>query len=314
MYLIRHSCLLQAANVDHQYHTLRDDLDTVFPNGHRDGEGDDNMVVSYSAYAVDHTLQVVLPQDIVDKFNLPSQVVHLWPVKELLAHDRKNVFKLASHLTDTHVVQGHFDKMKELVREGKISRQALTTAWFFKMVNRRFDLMCSRHPGMALRLIRPERHAEAVAFLEFFMDLFLGVKIEYGTWKPYLKTHAHTSYFIDDGAFFLADYRAATPQEMRELVEGTASPVCLSPFRSQEDPAPRLLTKMAAATLLLPGFVSRPATRGIQSRTQACGPVPTSGSPPVTKPVTVPVPHGAFPRRDAQPLYFPWFFEHFIVE
>lgn len=99
------------------------------------------------------------------------------------------------------MVQGHFDKMKvsyavdlmshrtacaieELVREGKISRQALTTAWFFKMVNRRFDLMCSRHPGMALRLIRPERHAEAVAFLEFFMDLFLGVKIEYGTWKP----------------------------------------------------------------------------------------------------------------------------------
>lgn len=98
-------------------------------------------------------------------------------------------------------MQGHFDKMKvsyavdlmspktgcaieELVREGKISRQALTTAWFFKMVNRWFDLMCSRHPRMALSLIRPEKHNEAVASLEFFMDLFLRVKIGDGTWKP----------------------------------------------------------------------------------------------------------------------------------
>ncbi|KAG0418156.1 hypothetical protein HPB47_005073 [Ixodes persulcatus] len=40
----------------------------------------------------------------------------------------------------------------------------------------------------------------------------------------------------------------------------------------QQDPAPRLLTKMAAATLPLSGLVSRPATRGIQSRTQAADP------------------------------------------
>ncbi|KAG0409898.1 hypothetical protein HPB47_012991 [Ixodes persulcatus] len=51
-----------------------------------------------------------------------------------------------------------------------------------------------------------------------------------------------------------------------------ASPACLSPLRSPEDPAPRLLAKMAAATLPLPGLVSKPATRGIQSRTQAVDP------------------------------------------
>ncbi|KAG0433605.1 hypothetical protein HPB47_019788 [Ixodes persulcatus] len=52
----------------------------------------------------------------------------------------------------------------------------------------------------------------------------------------------------------------------------SSSPACLSPFRSPEDPAPRLLTKMAAATLPLPGPVSKPATRGIQSRTEAADP------------------------------------------
>ncbi|KAG0420980.1 hypothetical protein HPB47_003111 [Ixodes persulcatus] len=150
---------------------------------------------------------------------------------ELLAHDKKEVFKLASHLTNMHMTQGHFDKMKisnavdlmshrtacaieELVREGENSLQALTTARFLKMVNRGFDLMCSRHPGMALSLIRPEKHDEAVAFLEFFVDLFLRR-------VAVLKTPAHTSYSIDDGAFFLADYRTSTPQEVRELVEGT---------------------------------------------------------------------------------------------
>ncbi|KAG0445294.1 hypothetical protein HPB47_017189 [Ixodes persulcatus] len=45
----------------------------------------------------------------------------------------------------------------------------------------------------------------------------------------------------------------------------------------------------------------------------SCGPVPTSSSHPVMDSVTVSAPHGASPR-DAQPLYFPWFFEHFVAE
>ncbi|KAG0415001.1 hypothetical protein HPB47_007834 [Ixodes persulcatus] len=46
----------------------------------------------------------------------------------------------------------------------------------------------------------------------------------------------------------------------------------------------------------------------------SCGPVPTSSSHPVMDSVTVPAPHGASPRRDAQPPSFPWFCEHFVVE
>lgn len=250
--------------------------------------------------------KIVLPQDVVDKHNLPSDVVHLWPVKELMSHERGKAFKLAPHLTDTHLSQGHFDKMKvcyavdlmshktacaieELVKENVISSQALSTAWFFKTVNKWFDLMCSRHPGMAFSLAKPEKHDEAVAFLEFFMDMFQRVKIGDGVWKPvqtgvllstssilalqktllhedkytfvltsrftqdslenlfsvvrgknpiptpyqckvalriisvsqYLKAPAHSSYSIDDGAFFLADYRSSVPQEVQEMVAGT---------------------------------------------------------------------------------------------
>ncbi|KAG0430720.1 hypothetical protein HPB47_022433 [Ixodes persulcatus] len=47
----------------------------------------------------------------------------------------------------------------------------------------------------------------------------------------------------------------------------------------------------------------------------SCGSVPTtSSSHPVTDPVTVPVPHGASPGRDAQPSTFPRFREHFVVK
>ncbi|XP_040078595.1 uncharacterized protein LOC120850215 [Ixodes scapularis] len=47
-----------AANVDHQHYRLRDDLYTVLPNDRPDSEGDDSTVVSYSAYAANHTLDV----------------------------------------------------------------------------------------------------------------------------------------------------------------------------------------------------------------------------------------------------------------
>ncbi|KAG0429437.1 hypothetical protein HPB47_023637 [Ixodes persulcatus] len=68
---------------------------------------------------------------------------------------------------------------------------------------------------------------------------------------------------------------ASTPGSVIVAV-AAASPACLSPFRSPEGPAPRLLAKMAAATVPLLGPVSKP----------------TSSSHPVTDPVTASVPHG----------------------
>ncbi|KAG0444322.1 hypothetical protein HPB47_013927 [Ixodes persulcatus] len=120
---------------------------------------------------------ITLPQDIVSKQSLPSDVVHLWPVNELIAHEKGKTFKLAPDLTETHSSRGLFDQMKvsfavermshktacaieKLVKKHVISPRALSTAWFFKIVNKWIDLICSRHPGMAFSLIRPEQHRQ----------------------------------------------------------------------------------------------------------------------------------------------------------
>ncbi|KAG0417402.1 hypothetical protein HPB47_005644 [Ixodes persulcatus] len=82
------------------------------------------------------------------------------------------------------------------------------------------------------------------------------------------RLHSSARHFLSHGA--------TSRWHRRQGASSSPSPqrrrACLSPFRSQEDPAPRLLTKMAEATLPLPGLVPRPATRGIQSRTQAVDP------------------------------------------
>lgn len=249
-----------------------------------------------------------LPPDIVAKLEFPCDIVGLWPVKQLIAHEKGKQFKMAPNLTDTHISPGHFEKMKvsyavqlmshstacaleELVRQRLLSPIALTTAWFFKQVNRWFDLMCSRHPCLALSMQRPDKHAEAVNFLESFIDMFSRIRIGDGSWKPvqtgvlistksilglqrrllvedgfsflltsrftqdslenlfsmirlknpiptpyqckialrvisvsqYLKAPKHGSYSTDDGAFFLADYRAAVQPELVAVLEDPES-------------------------------------------------------------------------------------------
>lgn len=45
------------------------------------------------------------------------------------------------------------------------------TAWFVPMTNRWFDLMNSRHPGMALSKSQVEKYDEAVVFLNSVIDV-----------------------------------------------------------------------------------------------------------------------------------------------
>ncbi|KAG0439739.1 hypothetical protein HPB47_016546 [Ixodes persulcatus] len=109
--------------------------------------------------------QITLPQDIVSKHSLPSGVVHVWRFNKLIAHEKGKTFKLAPGLTETHLSEGHFDKMKvsftvelmshktacaieELVKKHVISPRALLTTWFFITVKKRFALIRSRHPDI----------------------------------------------------------------------------------------------------------------------------------------------------------------------
>ncbi|KAM7307418.1 uncharacterized protein ISCGN_011054 [Ixodes scapularis] len=99
-----------AANVDHQHYTLRDDSDTVLPNGHPGSEGHDSTVVSDSAYAANHTLDV--------EAAVPSQMLHpCSPAPSILAHceahpSAANVdHQHHMHCSDSHAVplNGHLD-------------------------------------------------------------------------------------------------------------------------------------------------------------------------------------------------------------
>lgn len=67
--------------------------------------------------------------------------------------------------------------VEELFKDHALSPRAVSTAWFFKTVYKWLGLIWSRHPSMALSLFRPEKHEEAMAFLECFIDLFINLKI-----------------------------------------------------------------------------------------------------------------------------------------
>ena len=55
---------------------------------------------------------IVLPDDIVTKFGLPSNLVSLEPVKELVKLQTNSCLKLAPSLTNAHVTPGQYEKMR----------------------------------------------------------------------------------------------------------------------------------------------------------------------------------------------------------
>ncbi|KAL1463996.1 hypothetical protein MTO96_027052, partial [Rhipicephalus appendiculatus] len=200
--------------------------------------------------------------------------------------------------------------------DGVLSTKARTTAWFFKQVNKWFDLMCSRHIGTAFSYSKPEEYDKAVSFMLFFMNLFRDIKIADGSWKPvqtgvllsttsilslqkdllkegykfvltarftqdslenlfsmirarnpiptpyqckmalrvisvsqYLKHAKKGSYDIDDGAFFLADYRSKFPESVTKVIEGAVED-------EVDDVLPEMSSTEESAFLYMSGYLA----------------------------------------------------------
>jgi hypothetical protein len=145
---------------------------------------------------------IVLSDVIVKRFNLPSAVVSVDPIKQLADYDGGKDLKLAPKLTSKHLEPSHFDKMKVsfalsvfspsvtaairlLVGMDKLHSSALTTAWFLETMNHWFDLMSSRHPVMALSRFNEEKYVAAIDFLRMVSDMFRDISIgDKGVWKP----------------------------------------------------------------------------------------------------------------------------------
>ncbi|XP_064469958.1 uncharacterized protein LOC135384699 [Ornithodoros turicata] len=148
--------------------------------------------------------RIVLHPDDVHENNLQGCIISLDPLKKLVDFQDGSVFKLAPNLRKEVIEPNHFDKMKVsnamkifshatavalcyMVDKHGWPQQVLTTAWFIEQVNHWFDLMCSRHPVMALSNHNIDKHREAVAFLEKFMKFFSRAKIGNGHFKPSTK-------------------------------------------------------------------------------------------------------------------------------
>jgi len=139
---------------------------------------------------------LVLPAHVVAKFNLPTSVVCVQPLRKLVEYQADKDLKPAPKLTAKHLDPGHFEKMKVsnamavfsssvsaalrlMVETENWDVSFLTTAWFLETINHWFDLMSSRHPILALSKFNEAKYCEAVDFLRLIVDMFEHIRISY---------------------------------------------------------------------------------------------------------------------------------------
>lgn len=141
---------------------------------------------------------ILLPDETVRVNGLPSSIVSLQHVRDLIAIQDGLEFKVAPNLKPIHVDPGKFQKMKVSIAAQVFSHStasglrlcvarkllpeaALTTAWFLQTVNDWFDAMNARFPLASLF----KSSNQKVAMLGIMRDLFL--RLHFGGrdgWKP----------------------------------------------------------------------------------------------------------------------------------
>ena len=183
---------------------------------------------------------IVLPDDVVNEFGLPCNVVSVAPLNVLVKYQANKDLKPAPKLTEKHLQPSHFEKMKVshamaifsnsvsaairlLVDAGVIHNSALTTAWFLETVNHWFDLMSSRHPVMALSKFDDAKYLKAVEFLRKVSALFRHVNIgNKGCWKP-----VQTGIILSTTSMLLAQEKLLNQTNFKFVLTSRFSQDCL---------------------------------------------------------------------------------------
>lgn len=144
---------------------------------------------------------IFLPKLIQEKYNLPTAIVSIHHIHELVKYQETLEFKLVPKLSQEDLLPSHYDKMKvskatniinhdvssalKFVAESENKPDFLTTAWFVDQLERWFYLMTSRSPVNALSTLNEEAYEKAVTFLNDFMEIItlmeVGIK---KIWKP----------------------------------------------------------------------------------------------------------------------------------
>lgn len=141
--------------------------------------------------------RITLHEEIVQKYNLPSNVVTGIYVQQLMDQQNCQELRLAHKLQQCHVSPTQYEKMRVCFAAQFFSRstaaaivtcvnlnllppEALTTAWFLDFVNSWFDAMNARHRDAALfRGQRKEILHDMLSVVKSFTS-FSGKK----SWKP----------------------------------------------------------------------------------------------------------------------------------
>ncbi|KAM7298224.1 uncharacterized protein ISCGN_018634 [Ixodes scapularis] len=143
----------------------------------------------------------VLSKRTMEENGLPSARVKLEYLETALNMDKENELKVAPGLSEIHVSQGHFTKMKVniaiqffreastairyRVSQGQLPPEAETTAWFCELVFGWFTLMSSRHPVVAISHFDGNKYRAAIQKLDLAARTFREMNMgETAHWKP----------------------------------------------------------------------------------------------------------------------------------
>jgi len=149
---------------------------------------------------------ITLPHEVVDRCNLPSNIVDVGHIEMLSEYQEDVDLKIAPRLKARNIHANHFDKMKVgtstnvlndktgvglclLVAENVVPTEFSTTAFFCQLMTKWFSYVTSRTRELALSLHNREAFDQAIGVIRLVRDVFLGMKVGTGeSWKP-AQTH-----------------------------------------------------------------------------------------------------------------------------
>lgn len=136
---------------------------------------------------------ITISEDIVIKYNLPTNKVKLKHFNELISIQDNCELLLTPKLSTSDICTNNFNKMKvnkarnvfsndvsssfELLADENKSPEYVTTAWFVKIVSRWFILMTSRCCSVALGKKNENTYNNSIKFLYEIINIFTRLKI-----------------------------------------------------------------------------------------------------------------------------------------
>jgi hypothetical protein len=145
---------------------------------------------------------IMLPPAVVKENNLPSSVVEYKHIVDLYEYESNMELKIAFRLKESNIhCKAHFEKMNvstaravlnhrtgvALTKLAEVKKEPsyVTTAWFVMLLNTFFEVVTSRHRGIALSKSDLSSYEKALGVIRTVSFLFQHMKVgAKGVWKP----------------------------------------------------------------------------------------------------------------------------------